>query len=142
MNASRRAVRWHHGGLERGLAVNDHHAALLCEIDPGARANLAAALPNTRIVPDVADLELLPAGTELVAAGFPCQDLSQAGLTHGIKGARSSLVRHVFRLLKYRDVPWVLLENVPFMLELARGSAMKAIVVELQRSATDGATGL
>jgi DNA (cytosine-5)-methyltransferase 1 len=121
------------GGLERGLAVADHHAALLCEIDPGARAILAAAFPNTPIAPDVADLEPLPAGTELLAAGFPCQDLSQAGLTHGIKGARSGLVQHVFRLLESRDVPWVLLENVPFMLELAGGGAMNAIVVELQR---------
>jgi DNA (cytosine-5)-methyltransferase 1 len=68
------------GGLERGPAGADHHAALLCEIDPGAWAILAAAFPNTPIAADVADLELLPAGTELLAAGFPCQDLSQAGL--------------------------------------------------------------
>jgi DNA (cytosine-5)-methyltransferase 1 len=61
-----------------------------------------------------------------VAAGFPCQDLSQAGKTAGITGANSGLVGEVFRLLgRMREGPrWLLLENVPFMLQLAQGKAM------------------
>ena len=54
-------------------------------------------------------------------ADFPCQDLSQAGATAGIGGKRSGLVGHVFRLLDKRRAPWVVLENVSFMLHLDSG---------------------
>jgi DNA (cytosine-5)-methyltransferase 1 len=66
----------------------------------------------------------LPADVDLLTAGFPCQDLSQAGTTAGIQGKRSGLIGHVFRLLNRRRVPIVLLENVPFMLQLDKGSVM------------------
>jgi len=69
-------------------------------------------------------LEELPEGTDLVTAGFPCQDLSQAGRTAGIGGSRSGLVDHVFRLIDASPVDHVLLENVSFMLALEQGQAM------------------
>ena len=58
--------------------------------------------------------------TELVAAGFPCIDVSRAGLKRGMGGTTTSLVKHVFRLLERalkdcRGVPWVLLENVSIL---------------------------
>jgi DNA (cytosine-5)-methyltransferase 1 len=43
------------------------------------------------------------------------------------------LVGEVFRLLQSRRIPWVLLENVPFMLQLSRGRAMEVIVAEMER---------
>jgi DNA (cytosine-5)-methyltransferase 1 len=59
---------------------------------------------------------------------FPCQDLSQAGRTQGMDGDQSALVSHVFRLIKRKRGPrWLLLENVPFMLQLGRGAAMRYI---------------
>src|SRR5690606_31593200 len=65
--------------------------------------------------------------------GFPCQDLSQAGMTAGIRGERSGLVDEVFRLVRTNDVPWLLLENVPFMLQLHRGQALEHIVTALEQ---------
>jgi DNA (cytosine-5)-methyltransferase 1 len=53
-------------------------------------------------------------------------------MTKGIEGSRSGLVGEVFRLLRGRRIPWVLLENVPFMLQLARGKALEVIVRELE----------
>ena len=55
--------------------------------------------------------------TELLAAGFPCVDVSKAGRRQGMGGTETSLVRHVFRLLRQarqdgHPVQWVLLENV------------------------------
>ena len=41
---------------------------------------------------------------DLLTAGFPCQDLSQAGQTKGIGGARSGLVREVSRLLAQASI--------------------------------------
>jgi DNA (cytosine-5)-methyltransferase 1 len=121
------------GGLELGLSRAGHEAALLCEIDPVARAVLDAQFPAVPKHDDVTTLSRLPKGTDLVAAGFPCQDLSQAGKTAGITGARSGLVGEVFRLLEQERVPWLLLENVPFMLQLARGRALDVIIAALER---------
>lgn len=116
------------GGIEVGLARHGHHTALLCEIEPGARAVLEARFPGIPLHDDVTTLEGVPEGTDLLVAGFPCQDLSQAGRTVGISGDRSGLVDHVFRLVESLRVPYVLLENVPFMLQLDRGEAMNYLV--------------
>jgi DNA (cytosine-5)-methyltransferase 1 len=116
------------GGLEKGLADSGHETELFCEIMPTARAVLAAWYPDAPRSADIRTLAALPATTELITAGFPCQDLSQAGLTAGIGGNRSSLVGQVFRLLDARPVPWVLLENVSFMLQLNQGHAMTTLV--------------
>ena len=116
------------GGLEAGLDSAGHTTVLTCESWPPAQAVLRErfrAVPNH---PDVTTLPDLPGGIDLVTAGFPCQDLSQAGKTVGIGGARSSLVDHVFRLLDGARVPWVLLENVSFMLHLDGGRAMERLV--------------
>ena len=120
------------GGFELGLSRAGHEAVVLCENDPSAKAVLEARFPDIDLVPDVRDLRDLPSGTDMIAAGFPCQDLSQAGDTRGIKGARSGLVSEVFRLLETHEVPWLLLENVPFMLQLGRGSAMRYIIRRLE----------
>lgn len=120
------------GGVELGLSRAGHASELLCEIEPGARAVLAARYPDIPLHDDVTTLETLPDGVELLVGGFPCQDLSQAGKTKGIQGARSGLVGEVFRLLQGRRVPWVLLENVPFMLQLGRGEALEVIVSMLE----------
>lgn len=123
------------GGLEYGFARRGWRTALHCEIDQGARAVLAERFPTVENVPDVRDLRALPSGVDLVTAGFPCQDLSQAGRTQGIAGERSGLVDEVFRLLsRKRGGPtWLLLENVPFMLRLQRGQAMRHLTAELER---------
>lgn len=120
------------GGIELGLSRAGHESLLLCENEPGARAVLDARFPAIRKHDDVRTLVELPFGTDLVAAGFPCQDLSQAGKTRGIKGARSGLVGEVFRLVSKRRVPWLVLENVPFMLQLAKGEALEVIVAALE----------
>lgn len=120
------------GGIELGLARSGHVTQLLCEIDDGALAVLDARFPEIPKHTDVATLERLPEGTQLVTAGFPCQDLSQAGKTKGIRGARSGLVGEVFRLLHAQRVPWLLIENVPFMLQLAGGEALGVIVAALE----------
>lgn len=120
------------GGLETGLAQAGHEAVFLSEILPAAQAVLTAQLPNVELQGDVCQVESLPAEVEIIAAGFPCQDLSQAGLARGLDGHRSGLVGEVFRLAKDASPRWIVLENVPFMLQLRRGDAMRRIVDELE----------
>lgn len=120
------------GGLELGLHRAGHETIFFNEIDPAATRVLDIHFPCTEIHPDITTLDHLPAGTELVAAGFPCQDLSQAGRVNGINGSKSGLVDHLFRLLKVSPVDHILIENVPFMLHLHGGRAMEYIVGHLQ----------
>lgn len=123
------------GGFELGLAKAGHEARLLCEIDPGARAVLAARFPGARLHADVRTLRKLPSDAQILTAGFPCQDLSQAGRTAGIDGKSSGLWREVFRVLsagKKSLLPFVLIENVPFMLRVDRGRALDLIVASLE----------
>jgi DNA (cytosine-5)-methyltransferase 1 len=120
------------GGIELGLHRNGHSTRLLCELDTSAQAVLRAQFADTELVGDVRELKALPE-VDLVAAGFPCQDLSQAGRTAGITGERSGLVGEVFRLLDEaeHEPDWLLLENVPFMLQLERGAAMRFLTAQL-----------
>ena len=122
------------GGIELGLQAAGHEAVLLCEIEPHARAVLEERFPEIECARDVTKLTGLPSA-DLLAGGFPCQDLSQAGRTAGIGGKHSGLVTHVFELLgrEVRPPEWLLLENVPFMLQLDRGGAMRYLVSELER---------
>jgi DNA (cytosine-5)-methyltransferase 1 len=120
------------GGLETGFARAGHRTSLLCEIDERAVAVLRARVPDVPRHADVRELSDLPADTDVVTAGFPCQDLSQAGRTQGIDGLRSSLVGEVFRLLSRSQVPTVVLENVPFMLHLQRGRALDHVLTALE----------
>ena len=106
---------------------------MLCEWDQAAARVLADRFPSVPLHGDIAELADLP-DVDLVTAGFPCQDLSQAGKTAGITGSRSGLVGHVFRLLdRAKPGPtWLLFENVSFMLQLDRGEAMRWLTTELE----------
>ena len=115
------------GGLELGLEASGHRTVLTCEIAPAAMTVLGRHFPDSPNEADVRVLEALPRGIEVLTAGFPCQDLSQAGTTSGIGGKKSGLVAHVLRLLDSHRVPVVVLENVSFMLQLEQGAAMHTL---------------
>src|SRR5690349_4438528 len=74
------------GGFELGMHQAGHETVLLCEIRAGSRAVLEKAFPGVRIDPDVRALGPIPREVDLICAGFPCQDLSQAGKTTGLSG--------------------------------------------------------
>ena len=107
------------GGFEHGFSSAGIRSELLCEIDDDARCILKAHFPHTKIARDVRVIRSLPP-VDVLTAGFPCQDLSQAGRTGGIHGAKSGLIQELFRLLSGRrhKPDYVVLENVPFMLQL------------------------
>lgn len=128
------------GGIELGFhqALGDAvETTLLCEWWGPAKAVLAERFPDTELHPDVRTLVDLPADLDILAAGFPCTDLSQAGRTAGIRGEQSGLVKHVFEMLDARKakglpLPLLVIENVPNMLTLDRGAAMRYLVDEIE----------
>lgn len=121
------------GGFELGMSRAGFEALIMCEIDAGARAVLNHHFPRVALAADIRELSGLPKEVDLVAAGFPCQNLSSSGLKDGITGPQSSLVSEVFRLLEQAPVEWVLIENVHFMLHLNKGAGIRVIVDNLER---------
>lgn len=120
------------GGFEVGFERAGHETALLCERDELAQLVLREQFPDTPLVGDIADLGALPEDVDLVCGGFPCQNLSMAGDKKGISGTKSSIVSQMFRLLEERRTPWVVIENVYFMLHLDKGSGIAEVIDNLE----------
>jgi DNA (cytosine-5)-methyltransferase 1 len=125
------------GGLELGLERAGHSTSLLCEKDPEAAAVLRTRFPQVPQIDDVRKrselLDAIDRRSNLLTAGFPCTDISQAGKTRGFNGGQSSLVRHVFRLLQERSFQHVLLENVPNWRFLHAGTYMEEVLHGMER---------
>ncbi|HST49307.1 DNA cytosine methyltransferase [Jatrophihabitans sp.] len=121
------------GGIELGLRRAGLEAVHLNEIDERARAVLADQFSGVELSTDVRAMTKLPA-SDVVTAGFPCTDISQAGRKTGISGSQSGLVNEVFRLLESARRPprWLVLENVSYMLRLDKGRAMQHIIRSLE----------
>ena len=140
-------MRLRAGSLFAGLGGFDLAAVRLgwevrwaAEIEPFARRVHGLRLPTTRQVGDVRALRPnrhsrrryawgrdLTAGNldvDVLMAGWPCQDLSVAGLRAGLKGERSGLFWYVVRLARLlRPWPrWLVLENVPGLLSSHGGA--------------------
>ncbi len=121
------------GGLEEGFRRAGYASGMLCELDPLARAVLKRHFPDADITTDITTLKELPR-SDIVTAGFPCQDLSQVGRRKGISGPNSGLIEYLFGLLRRstQHPRWLVIENVPFMLNLDRGRAIRTITAALE----------
>jgi DNA (cytosine-5)-methyltransferase 1 len=122
------------GGLELPFHERGHRTLLLCDNWTPSQQVLADRFGGVDVVGDIRDLVAigLPSGVELLTAGFPCTDLSQAGRKAGIGGSESGLVRQVFRILEsHPSISWLVLENVRNMLVLDRGEAMRFLTESL-----------
>ena len=120
------------GGFELGFKQAGIETIMACEIDPIAKHVLRTNFPGISLVDDICDLNALPDDTDILCAGFPCQDISTIGVKTGLSGERSSLVREVFRLLEKKKVEWVIFENVPNMLFLRKGETIRTITEDLE----------
>jgi DNA (cytosine-5)-methyltransferase 1 len=120
------------GGIELGLrrAGLDEAVAMYEWWDP-ARSVLSQNFEESDLHGDVLGLRDLH-GATVLTAGFPCTDLSQAGRTSGLEGSASGLIRYVLGLLRATRPQWLLIENVPNMLRLARGAAIHEITSSLE----------
>ncbi|WP_049946277.1 DNA cytosine methyltransferase [Butyrivibrio sp. WCD2001] len=124
------------GGIEEGFHREGARTVFLCEKDERAKAVLKKHYPRIKIADDITEVESIPK-VDIVTAGFPCQDLSQAGLKKGIEGSQSSLVQHLFRILgnveEEKRPEWIVIENVSYMVSLDSGNAIKYITSELEK---------
>jgi DNA (cytosine-5)-methyltransferase 1 len=110
------------GGFSLGLERAGMRTVAFCEINDWCHPVLAAKWPNVPIYTDVRELsaDRLSAdgiAVDLIAGGFPCQDISGAGYGLGIaEGTRSGLWSEYARLIGELRPRFVLVENVSALL--------------------------
>lgn len=120
------------GGIEYGLDAAGMTTTMLCEIMPEAQCVLGNRFPNVLMEQDVTKLSQLPV-TDLLAAGFPCQNISIAGNKRGISGEQSSLIYEIFRLLDKGQRPhFLFVENVANIISLNKGEALALLAEKMQ----------
>ncbi|WP_314411992.1 DNA cytosine methyltransferase [Streptomyces kroppenstedtii] len=98
-------------------AVTGLPTVLVGEKDPAASRLLAARLPHVPNLGDItavdfAALAATMARPAALTAGFPCQDISNAGPRGGIAGDRSGLWKTIANAIRHLRPRLVFLENV------------------------------
>ena len=132
------------GGFDLAAERTGITPAAMCEIDKQAQHVLTTHWPEVPLFTDVKEvtgdslrgLGIDPTRT-ILTGGFPCQDVSVAGLRAGLAGARTGLFFEVVRILKEFQPAWFLLENVPGLLTSNNGRDMGTVLWSLQECGYD-----
>lgn len=107
------------GGMDLGLERAGMHCAWQVEINPYAQRVLAKHWPDVRRHNDVRTFPPSDPSdwrVDLIAGGFPCQDISYAGKGAGLEGARSGLFYEAMRVIGEVGPRFIVLENVAALL--------------------------
>ena len=106
------------GGFRLGLEALGHECVFASEIDKYARQTYEANFgekPHGDITK--IDAKDIP-DHDIMTAGFPCQDFSQAGPRKGLKGERGKLFYEIVRILQCKRPKYFILENVRGILSI------------------------
>ena len=105
------------GGIDLGFERAGFKTIWQVEIDSYCRRVLAKHFPDAERFEDVRTVgigSLKP--VDVIAGGFPCQDISNAGRQEGITGKRSGLWKEFSRIISELRPKYVLVENVAALL--------------------------
>lgn len=69
---------------------------------------------------------------DVVAGGWPCQDISVAGLQEGLRGERSGLFFEMLRIAEEAAAHTLIAENVPHLLRMDNGKAFELAIRSLE----------
>jgi DNA (cytosine-5)-methyltransferase 1 len=88
--------------------------------------------------PNQGDLTLISAeqlpSCDLLIAGFPCQTFSIVGKRKGLDDDRGQIIYHLVRLLKAKQIPYFIFENVKGLVNLQQGAILKEIITTLEEA--------
>ncbi|WEO97372.1 DNA cytosine methyltransferase [Streptomyces sp. FXJ1.172] len=127
------------GALDLAVeAVTGLPTAVVGEKDPAASRLLAARLPGARNLGDITAVDWSALSDSLprpaaLTAGFPCQDISNAGPRGGIAGDRSGLWKTIARAIRHLRPRLVFLENVAAI----RSRGLDVVAADLAASGYD-----
>ena len=124
------------GGFDLALQNAGVKVTASVEIDNKCRDVLSKHFPETKLFNDIKDVtgdQLRATGfipeRGIITAGFPCQDLSVAGLRKGLDGSRSGLFWEIIRLVDETQPRYLIIENVAGLLSSQSGRDL-GIVIE------------
>ena len=113
------------GGIDLGFERAGFKTVWQVELNPYCRKVLARHFPNAERFEDVRTVgrhNLKP--VDVIAGGFPCQDISNAGKRAGIDGERSGLWSEYARIIGELRPRFVLVENVSALLGRGMGRVL------------------
>ena len=113
------------GGMDLGLERAGMECRWQVENDAYATRVLEKHWPDVPKYGDIREVDFERVErVDLVAGGFPCQDLSYAGKGLGLSGARSGLWSEFKRCIRVVRPRFVLVENVPGLLSRGMGAVL------------------
>jgi DNA (cytosine-5)-methyltransferase 1 len=122
------------GGFDLGLERAGMKVVFQCEKNEFCKKVLKKHWPLVPLQNDILSLEAndIPEA-ELWAGGFPCQDVSLAnqGKRKGLEGFRSGLFYKYAELIAERLPRWILIENVPGLLNSNNGKDFQTVISTL-----------
>lgn len=122
------------GGIDLGFEKAGVEIVFQSEINSFGRQILKQHWPDTTLVGDINHIKPndIPKA-EIYFGGFPCQDLSLAnqGKRKGLSGERSGLFFKFAELTGANKPRWILLENVPGLLNSNHGEDFKTLLSTL-----------
>lgn len=110
------------GGIDKGLEDAGMQVKWQCEKDPWCRKILAKHWPGVPCYEDITTLQFEALEhVDVLAGGFPCQDISQLGPRTGITGARSGLWKYMVSSVRLVRPKYVIVENVAALRQRGMG---------------------
>ena len=101
------------GGFDLAAEWAGHRTIWTSEIDPYCVALLAERFPEAKQLGDITSIDWSTVERpDIVAGGFPCQDISYAGKGAGLAGERSGLWYEYARAIRELGPKYVIVENV------------------------------
>ena len=122
------------GGIDLGFERAGVEIVFQSEINPFGRQILKQHWPNAELAGDInlINPEDIPKA-DIYFGGFPCQDLSLAnqGKRKGLAGERSGLFFKFAELAGAARPRWILLENVPGLLNSNHGEDFRTLIAKM-----------
>lgn len=122
------------GGFELGIRNSklEGEVVFSSEIDKYAMASYLSNFDDNNLQGDITKIsEKDIPDHDLLVAGFPCQAFSIAGMQKGFTDTRGTLFFDVARILREKQPPYFLLENVKNLVAHDDGKTFKTIIQTL-----------
>ena len=121
------------GGFHLGItqAHPDWKCVGAAEIDKHCQKKYKEKFPEVSIDGNIREVDKLPAGTDILCGGFPCQSFSLAGKRRGFEDTRGTLIFEVLRLAAASKPKLLFLENVKGLTSHDKGRTLGTILYSL-----------
>lgn len=120
------------GAGRLGLELAGFHCIAHSEIDEDANRTYECFFADKKNIGDLTKIEpkKIP-DCSLIIAGFPCQTFSIVGKRQGFQDTRGQIIYHLADILKEKQIPYFILENVKGLVNHNSGKTIASIITLL-----------